>query len=76
MTNDFPSFTDQVKAARSKYADAQKELMRLRAENASLRENLQSAEADLAAQEKAFAAEKVRLHFFDKRINFCFHVCH
>merc|ERR1712019_219872 len=40
---------------------AQKELMRLRAENASLRESLVSAEADLAAQEKAFAAEKADL---------------
>jgi len=60
-SGDLASSKEEVKAARSKYADAQKELMRLRAENASLRENLQSAEADLAAQEKAFAAEKADL---------------
>lgn len=58
---DLASAKEEVKSARSKYADSQKELMRLRAENASLREQMQGMESDMAAMEKSFAEEKAYL---------------
>jgi len=60
-SSDLVSSKEEVKNARAKYADAQKELMRLRAENASLKEQLSSASAEAEAEAKAWAAERLEL---------------
>merc|ERR1712227_61407 len=70
--SELASAKEAVKAERLKYNDSQKELMRLRAENASLTENMRSMEGDMAAMEKAFAEERqrwrVRLHLYARNL--------
>merc|ERR1712048_749164 len=58
---DLANAKEELKVSRNKFADVQKELMRLRAENASLNEQRVSLEGDLANMEKASAEEKAAL---------------
>lgn len=60
-SGDLANSKEEVKSARMKYADAQKEIMRLRAENAALKESQAGMAAEMAAAEKAWAEEKAAL---------------
>jgi len=60
-SGDLASSKEEVKASRAKYAESQKELMRLRAENASLKEQMSGMETEMSAAEKAWAAERATL---------------
>jgi len=60
-SGDLANSKEEVKSARMKYSEAQKEIMRLRAENAALKESQAGMAAEMAAAEKAWAEEKAAL---------------
>merc|ERR1739838_362190 len=60
-SGDLASSKEEVKGMRTKFADSQKELMRLRAENASMAQSMSGMESEMEAMEKQFASERAEM---------------
>lgn len=60
-SGDLAGSKEEVKAARAKYTESQKELMRLRAECSSLKEQMSGMESEMSMLEKSWASEKADL---------------